>query len=148
MMPAGGNEDISGEFTHLIPQMVFSKTIKEWNDLLLASALGVDIVLDETSFAPDNTAHVSFGIVYPLRSFALSLENIYITNRIESGDVDIFYITPEVFWEPSKRKYIGDWEFGLGLRFGLADAAEDFIVLTRIKWDFPVNINFKKSWGG
>lgn len=142
-IPTGSNDDISGGYIHYLPQIIFTKTLPSLDFTRLNASLGFDVVSGpprDVEGRPDNSMIVSLGATYPSGSVNYSLETIYVTTEVGGGTVNSVFITPGFLWGvPKGRNPLpGDWRFGLGFRFGLADAEEDFALITRLKWDFPL----------
>jgi len=142
-VPTGHNEDISGGYMHYLPQIIFTRTLTSLAFTRLNASLGFDIVSGppvDLAGRPDNSMIVSLGATYPSGTVNYSLEAIYITTEVGGGTDNSVFITPGFLWGvPKGRNPLpGDWRFGLGFRFGLADAEDDFTLITRLKWDFPL----------
>lgn len=144
-VPTGSNDDISGGYTHYAPQLIFTKTLVHFHGMRTSASLGFDIVAGPPAeeARPDNSMSLAIGATYPRGRASYSMEAVYVTTETGGGTINALFLTPGFQWDiPRDRNPLpGEWRLGLGARFGLFDAEEDFVLLTRLKWDF--NLKYK-----
>jgi hypothetical protein len=150
-IPLTNNDDLSDGVVHYLPYMTFSRRLRVWSHMVVATQIGFDILhsspdrepvsdeLQDTSFflAPSATVRIP--------PFSVFVESKWETTEISGGTRNNVFITPGLLWDlPRLGQRLGRWRIGFGVRFGLADADDSFTFLTRIKLDIGLKWGSKK----
>jgi hypothetical protein len=151
-IPLTDNDDLSDGVVHYLPYMTFSRRLRGWSHMVVATQIGFDILqsspdreplsneLQDTSFflAPSATVQIS--------PFSVFVESKWETTEISGGTRNNVFITPGFLLDlPRLGQRLGRWRIGFGVRFGLADADDSFTFLTRIKLDIGLKWASKKQ---
>lgn len=151
-IPLTDNDDLSDGVVHYLPYMTFSRRLRTWSRMVVATQIGFDILhsspdrepgsneLQDTSFflAPSATVRIS--------PFSVFVESKWETTEISGGTRNNVFITPGLLLDlPRLGQRLGRWRIGFGIRFGLADADGSFTFLTRIKLDLGLKLVSKKQ---
>jgi hypothetical protein len=151
-IPTGDHPDVSGEYTHFKPKLIFTKKITlpemvqlpESRRLRLTASVGLDILAGEpTDKRPNDTLRTNFVADYPFSNYNAVLELAWITDTIYGGSSHSYYVTPGFIYHVPKEYYPefpGTVHLGLGVRFGFGDAEHDVEYLTNIKVDIPLKL--------
>jgi hypothetical protein len=151
-IPTGDHPDVSGEYTHFKPKLIFTKKVDlpplvrlaEARVLRLTSSVGLDILAGgPTDERPNNTLRTSFAADYPFSNYNAILELAWITDAIDGGSDHSYYVTPGFIYHIPKEYYPefpGTVHLGLGVRFGFGDAEDKVEYLTNIKIDIPLKL--------
>jgi len=161
-IPTDNYFDIGDGYTHYQPQLIFSKPIRKWRPLHFSVAIGLDIlsnfperreVLPEDPNVETLGYHslgLILGLLYPTPLYNCSLELSWITTEIDGGTQNAIFVTPGFLWPIPKRGHPGvpgNFRLALGVRFGLHDVEDDFVIIARIKWDLPLKKRKRSNQG-
>ena len=167
-IPTDDCVDIGDGYTHYQPQLIFSRPIRKWRPLHFSVSIGLDLLSNypERKIIHEQDANgvvipcetpgyhslgLTLGLLYPTPLYNSSLEFSWITTEIDGGTENAVFVTPGFLWPIPKRGHPGvpgNFRLALGVRFGLHDTDDDFVIIARINWDLPLKKRkgeFKRS---
>lgn len=149
LVPAADNEEITDGYTHYRPRIIFTRALGQMRRVELSGSMGMDFLSgsSNTGEEKENSLSLTSGVLYPAPPLSYFFEAVWITTG--PGGQNSFFLIPGLRWDirPKTRNTVlrGSESLSVGARFGLDAADDEFTLITRFKYDFPVKVKFRKA---
>lgn len=149
LVPAADNEEITDGYTHYQPRIIFTRTLTRMRRVELSASVGMDFLSGSSNSGEEkeNSLSLTSGALYPAPPLSYFFEAVWTTTG--SGGRNSFFLTPGLRWDirPRTQNTVlkGAESLSIGARFGLDAADDEFTLVARFKYDFPLKVKFRKA---